>query len=122
MNKEETQKKDHLLNNKAYDRLKFIAQIFLPALGALYFALAGIWGLPAAEQVLGTIAAVDTFLGVILQISTGSYNNSETKYDGSIDVLYLPEDKKTFTLNLNAEPEEIETAKEIKFKVNPPTF
>lgn len=61
------------LNNKAYDVLKYIAQIVLPALGTLYFALAGIWGLPYAEQVVGTISAVDTFLGVILKISSNNY-------------------------------------------------
>ena len=62
------------MNNKVYDILKYIAQIVLPALGTLYFALAGIWGLPYAEQVVGTISAVDTFLGVILKISSNNYN------------------------------------------------
>ena len=42
--------------------------------GTLYFALAGIWGLPCAEEIVGTITAVDTFLGVILGISTHNYN------------------------------------------------
>lgn len=60
-------------SNKLYDRLKFLAQIGLPALGALYFALAGIWGLPGAEQVLGTVLAIDTFLGVILGLSSAKY-------------------------------------------------
>lgn len=45
----------------------------LPALGTLYFALAGIWGLPYGEQIVGTITAVDTFLGVVLGISTAQY-------------------------------------------------
>lgn len=62
------------LNNKVYDILKWIAQYLLPALGTLYFALAGIWGLPYGEQVVGTITAVDTFIGVILGISTTQYN------------------------------------------------
>ena len=48
---------------------------FLPALGTLYFALAGIWGLPYGEQLVGTITAIDTFLGVILGISKSKYNN-----------------------------------------------
>lgn len=61
------------LNNKLYDVLKWIAQYLLPAAGTLYFALAGIWGLPFGEQVVGTITAVDTFLGVILGISTAGY-------------------------------------------------
>jgi len=62
------------LTNKAYDILKWIAQIMLPAIGTLYFALSKIWGFPFATEVVGTIAAVDTFLGAILGISTANYN------------------------------------------------
>lgn len=62
------------MSNKTYDLLKWTAQYFLPALGTLYFALAGIWNLPYGEQIMGTIAAVDTFLGVVLGISTLKYN------------------------------------------------
>lgn len=65
------------LSNKAYDILKWIAQYFLPAMGTLYFAIAGIWGLPYAEQVVGTITAIDTFLGVILGVSAAKYNRAE---------------------------------------------
>ena len=61
------------MSNKVYDILKWIAQIFLPALGTLYFALAGIWGFPYGEEVVGTIAAIDTFLGVCLGISSYNY-------------------------------------------------
>lgn len=67
------------LSNKTYDVLKWIAMYLLPALGTLYFALAGIWGLPYGEQIVGTITAIDTFLGVILGISTASYNKNVTK-------------------------------------------
>lgn len=62
-----------MLSNKTYDVLKWIAQYFLPAAGTLYFALAGIWGLPYGEQIVGTITAVDTFLGVLLGISSVQY-------------------------------------------------
>lgn len=62
------------MSNKIYDTLKYIAQVILPAAGTLYFALAGIWGFPYGEAVVGTIAAVDTFLGVALGISTAQYN------------------------------------------------
>lgn len=65
------------MSNKTYDVLKFIAQVVLPALGTLYFALAGIWGFPYGEQIVGTITAVDTFLGVILGISTAQYNKAK---------------------------------------------
>lgn len=64
------------LSNKMYDSLKWIAMYFLPALGTLYFALAGIWNLPYGEQIVGSITAVDTFLGVILGISTIQYNKT----------------------------------------------
>ena len=69
-------------SNKVYDTLKWIAQYLLPALATLYFAIARVWGLPYGEQIVGTITAIDTFLGVILGISTAQYNkalNSEKK-------------------------------------------
>ena len=62
------------LSNRTYDILKFVAQILLPALGTLYFALANIWGLSYGEQIVGTITAIDAFLGALLGISTAKYN------------------------------------------------
>lgn len=68
------------MNNKVYDVLKFIAMVVLPALGTLYFALSSIWGLPYGEQIVGTITAIDTFLGAILGISSATYKkNLENK-------------------------------------------
>lgn len=73
-----------MLSNKVYDVLKWIAMYLLPALGTLYFGLAGIWGFPYGEEVVGTITAIDTFLGVILGISTAKYNKTiETEEDNS---------------------------------------
>jgi len=63
-----------MLNNRVYDVMKWVSLVCLPALGTLYFALAGIWGFPYGEQVVGTIMAIDTFLGAILGISTIQYN------------------------------------------------
>lgn len=65
------------LSNKTYDILKWIAQILLPAVGTLYFALSKIWGLPFATEVVGTITAVDTFLGALLGISSANYKKLE---------------------------------------------
>ena len=62
------------MSNKTYDILKYIAQIVLPALGTFYFALASTWKLPYGEQIVGTITALDTFLGAILMISSSNYN------------------------------------------------
>ena len=66
-----------MMNNKIYDILKWIAQIVLPALGTLYFALASIWGFPYGEQIVGTITAFDTFLGAILGVSNYMYKKED---------------------------------------------
>lgn len=71
--------------NVTYDRLKFVAQVVLPALGTLYFALCGIWGFPYGEQIIGTITAVDTFLGVILKSASDHYNAWQEENGGAGD-------------------------------------
>lgn len=69
------------LSNSNYDFLKWVAQILLPAFGTLYFALASIWGLPYAEQVVGTVTAIDAFLGALLGISTHYYNKEVNDHE-----------------------------------------
>ena len=65
------------MSNKVYDVLKYITQIVIPAVATLYFALAGIWGFPYGEQIVGTLTAIDTFLGVLLGISSEQYKKEE---------------------------------------------
>ena len=65
------------ISNKVYDVLKWIAQYLLPALGTLYFALSTIWGFPYGEHVVGTITAIDAFLGAILGLSSATYYKNE---------------------------------------------
>ena len=65
-----------IFSNKVYDVLKFITTLVLPALGTLYFTLAGIWGFPYGEQIVGTITAVVTFLSIILKISSVNYKKA----------------------------------------------
>lgn len=62
------------MSNKVYDVLKWIAMVCLPAIATLYSALAGIWGFPYGKEIVGTIAAIDTCLGVLLGISSVQYN------------------------------------------------
>lgn len=109
-----------ILNSDIYDKLKFFTQVLLPALGALYFALAGIWNLPSAEQVIGTVVALDTFLGVALHLSSGAYANSDARYDGHMEVEEKPDGVKTFSLNLNGDPKDLPDQKEVIFKVKKP--
>ena len=70
-------KEEKKMSNKTYDVLKWIAMVCLPAVATLYFALAGIWGFPYGEEIVGTITAVDTFLGVLLGISSAQYNKNK---------------------------------------------
>lgn len=81
------------LSNKYYDILKWIAQILLPAIATLYFALSKIWGLPYGEEIVGTISAIDVFLGALLGISTVYYN--KTKAIDPLEVALPEEDIST---------------------------
>lgn len=65
------------MSNSCFDTIRFIAEIILPAFAALYAALAGIWGWPYAEAIVGTIAAVDTFLGAIVIGLRKAYNKQQ---------------------------------------------
>lgn len=67
------------MSNKVYDILKWIAMYVIPAIGTLYFALAGIWGFPYGEEIVGTLTAVDTFLGVVLGISNAQYHKKNSE-------------------------------------------
>ncbi|MCI9085777.1 MAG: hypothetical protein HFE51_05065 [Clostridia bacterium] len=66
------------MSNKIYDILKWITLILIPAIGTLYFTLAGIWNFPYGEQIVGTLTAIDTFFGVVLHISNTKYNKTNT--------------------------------------------
>jgi putative holin Dp-1 len=103
------------MGSRTYDVLKAVAQVWLPAAGTLYFALAQIWGLPAAEQVSGTVLAVDTFLGVVLGISSASYNASDRKYDGT---LRIEDGEDGSTLRLaQVDAKALTTKNEVVFKI-----
>jgi hypothetical protein len=106
------------LTDRSYNLLKFIAQIFLPAVASAYFSLSQIWHLPNATEIVGTIAVLDAFLGVILSISTKWYENSEAKYDGTIEV-DSEGGKKMFSLILNSDVDELDQKKEASFKITP---
>lgn len=111
-----------LLNNRFYNLLKQLTTMVLPGIATLYFSLARLWGFPKVESVIGSIAAANVFLGILVGISSKSYkanfNANQVEYDGSIE---LDEDDvggKTYSLILKTEPEEIDKKKEVLFKVN----
>ena len=103
------------MTNKVYDILKFVAQIVLPALGTLYFALAGIWGFPYGEQIVGTIAAVDAFLGAILGLSSVKYYKDGKDVAGTVTI---DPDAETFNFQFDdMTAEDLAGMKQVKVNV-----
>lgn len=72
------------MTNRAYDTLKYISLVILPAIGTLYFAIAQIWGLPYAEEIVGTITAVDAFLGAIVKSASDGYTDEMTEEEAEL--------------------------------------
>lgn len=105
-----------LMSDKLYNILKHAAAIGFPALSALYYTVAQIWNIPDTKEVMGTISAVNVFVGALVGVSYVKYNNSGAKYVGALEVIDNG-DKKTFSLNLNDAPESLENLSEATFKV-----
>lgn len=112
----EQQSTRFVLSDKAYNNMKKVVQLGLPATSSLYFGLASIWGLPGAEQVVGTIAVITTFLGVTLGVSTKQFNAADTA-DGEMVVITDGGGVRTFSLEVDGDPDELAGKEEIKFKV-----
>ena len=106
-----------MLSDRAYNWLKRLVQIIFPACASLYFGLAQIWGLPAAEKVLGTIAVLTTFLGVGLGVNSKKYYKSDAAYDGNLVTVAHGDDSLTYSLELNGDPNDLKDKKAISFRV-----
>lgn len=65
------------LNNKLYDVLKWVCLVAIPATTTFYVALAAALGLPYADQVAKVSAALCTFLGALIGVSTAEYNRDK---------------------------------------------
>lgn len=109
-------RKSLLLSDETYDKLKFVAQIVLPALGAFYSALALVWGLPLATQVVGTVVAVDTLLGAFLSLSTRVYNAQPLDFDGNLEINET-ETSMVHQLEITTPPDELANKAAIILKV-----
>lgn len=105
-----------ILSNRQYDILRWVAMVGLPALGALYFALAPLWSLPKAEEVVGTIVAVDTFMGLLLGLAKKNYVNSGAAFDGVLNV-DAQDNRLIHQLDIQTPPEELGQKDAITLKV-----
>lgn len=104
------------MNNKTYDRLKWIAMYFLPAIGTLYFALAGIWGFPYGEEVIGTTSALTIFLSIILGISSTQYHG-----DGKIRIDASNPGKNIYRIDFDGSPDELSEKDTVTLEVDAET-
>lgn len=118
MNDTNEAKAGGFLNDKQYNAAKYLSIVVLPAIGTLYFAIAQIWGLPHGEQVLGTILAIEAFLGVCLGVSTNQYEKSGAKYSGDINIVEAPSGQKSAQFSFDEHPTTLADKDEATFKVN----
>jgi hypothetical protein len=107
-----------LVSNRTYDVLKTVTTIVLPGISTLYFTLAQIWGFPYAEQVVGTIAAFNVFLGLFVKVSSTSYQSSDERFAGEIQVTHNDGGGKTANLIVNGDPEDLLKQSEATFKIS----
>lgn len=91
------------LTNGQYDALNKFNLVILPAFGSLYFGLGGLWGLPAVEQVSGTVLLVSTFLGVVIKVLRGQYDASDESVHGDLMIMGGAEEA-TSLIAFNAPP------------------
>lgn len=116
----EDPKSGNFLNNKQYDAVKFLTVTLLPALGTLYFALGQTWGLPHPQEVMGTLLAIQAFIGVVMHISTNQYESSGAKYSGEINIAKQPNGEKKASVVFNQHPAELDDKADAIFKVHAP--
>lgn len=72
-----------ILPNKWYDVLKWVAQILLPALASFIIGFGQIWdgiiNIPYPAEIAATVTLIDTFLGVLLGISSSNYYKGDAE-------------------------------------------
>lgn len=106
-----------ILSDNLYKTIKWAVGIVLPAAATLILALGEIWDWPNMSQIVGTVTALTTFLGVVAGVSTFQYNESDAAFDGTMRVNRQGEGQ-LFDLILDEDPLNIAAQKEIRFKVD----
>lgn len=69
MDESNSPKSDYLLPDKAYEILKWLALIALPAVAWLVGVVGPQWGLPHCGELVTTINAVGVFVGALIGVS-----------------------------------------------------
>lgn len=109
-----------VMNDKVYDVLNNIVKLALPALATFYAALSGLWNLPYALEVVGTITALATLLGVFLVIARAAYTGQPIDYDGVLTVNDTDPEKDVMRLNIDRTLAELGDKDTVTLKVDNP--
>lgn len=59
----------YVLPSAVYLALKWVALLLLPLVAVTYQALAGVWGLPMAEEICQTCSIAGLFVGALIGVS-----------------------------------------------------
>ncbi len=105
------------LTNNLYDKLKFVVQVLIPGIAALYVGLAQVWTdvsfFDYATQVSATAVVIATFLGLFLTASSRQYEGAGdlvVTTDGQDGDVYLSAD-------LNKHPSAFKNKKNVVLNV-----
>lgn len=102
--------RDYLISNSTYDLLKRVVTLILPLLAALYAVLTDVRDLSYERAVLGTLAALAALGGVVMSISTKSWNESRSRYDGELTIVENDPDTGLPSLQLTITRDPVELA------------
>jgi hypothetical protein len=111
-----------LLSDSTYNFLRRIVEIILPGAGALYFGASALWGtevFPNPDKVVGTIALVVVFLGLVLSVSRKNYTPDAPNPVGAFVINDTDIDQAPYRLVLDKDLAEVEAkaGDSISFKV-----
>lgn len=101
-----------MFSNKTYDRIKWVAQILLPAIATFWFTISNLWGLPYCDKILGTISAIMLLLGALLKVSTSKYAG-----DGDMVIDTTDPDLDIFRMEVNNSLDSLMNKDSVTFKV-----
>jgi len=105
------------LSNALYDKLKFVVQVLIPGIAALYVGLAQVWTevsfFDYSVQVSSTAVVVATFLGLFLTASSKQYEGA-----GDLVVTTDPQDGEVYlSADLNKHPAAFKNKKNVVLNV-----
>lgn len=114
---EQKESKQPFMSNKSYDVVKDAVTIGLPAVAVFYSTIAIIWGWPFEKEVVATIGALVTFLGVLIKVNSNRYQRLEKEYDGALVANDPDPDQDTFRLEFDHTLSDLSTKDVVRLKV-----